>query len=96
MKRYLILPIIALALTAAACTQLSPEDRKLLTETHAMAQEARDQSIQATDLAKQAQASAAQAATSAQAAQASAAQAAADAQKSAKKADRIFRKGEDK
>lgn len=90
MKRHLI-PAIALILLAgcAACTQLSPEDRKLLTETHAMAQEARDQSIQATDLAKQAQADAAQSADDA-------AKAETAAQAAAKKAERIFNAGQNK
>jgi Alanine-zipper, major outer membrane lipoprotein len=95
MKRYMILSVMALSL-AAGCTQLSTEDRKLLEDTHAMAQQARDQSIQATEIAKQAQASAAQSAAAAQQAQADAAKAASDADRSQKKADRIFRHGQDK
>ena len=95
MKRYLILPILALAL-CAGCTQLSSEDRKTLDEAHAMAQQAKDQSMQATVAAQQAQASAAQAAAAAKQAETDAASAAADAQRAQKKADRIFRQGSDK
>jgi Alanine-zipper, major outer membrane lipoprotein len=95
MKRTIILPVMVLAL-AAGCTQLSSEDRKLLDETHAMAQQARDQAAQATAAAQQAQASAAQSAAAAQQAQADAAKAASDADRSQRKADRIFRQGQEK
>ena len=90
MKTYLITTVALVLLTGfASCTQLSPEDRKLLTETHDMAQQARDQSIQATEIAKEAQASAAQSAIAAQAAQASA-------NTAASKAERIYNAGQNK
>lgn len=95
MKRYIALPIMALTLFTG-CMQLSAEDRKLLDDTHAMAQQARDQSMQAAAAARQAQASAAQSAAAAQQAQADAAKAASDAERSQKKADRIFRQGQEK
>ena len=76
MKIYRIATLAAFAVLAGCC-QLSDQDRALLNETKATAEESKNE--------------AAQAAESAQAAQQSAAQSAASAQVASKKADQIFR-----
>jgi hypothetical protein len=76
MKIYHMLAV-ATFVALAGCCQLSDQDRALLNDTKAMAQDAKTEATQA--------------ATAAQAAQQSAAQSAAAAQAASQKADRIFR-----
>ena len=90
MKKYVSTTLAVFMLTAcAACTTLSPADQKVIAESHEIAEQARDEATKAQEIAKQAQETAAQAVEDAEKAQAAA-------QASAKKADRIFREGQNK
>lgn len=79
-NKYLIAVIATMALSA--CTQLSAEDRALITSAAQSSEEAKKQSIMAVEVAEQARIDAA------------AARAAAE--KAADKSDRIFRQGQNK
>lgn len=72
-----------------ACTQLSKEDRALLTSTQATARQASDEAIRANATAEQAR-------SDAQAAKQSASKAAEDAKVAQDKANRIFRQSQSK
>jgi len=94
-----ITPFIAgaMALLAVGCTQLSDQDRALLTDVRATADRAANNAAAAQSTAAQAAADAGRAATEAKAAadaarsaQASASTAAADAKAASDKADRMF------
>ncbi len=81
MKTTFLIPVIAIA-ALSACTQLSPEDRALISSANQVAQEAKQQSVEATEEARRARLDAEKAAKAAQAA--------------SEKADRIFRQGQNK
>lgn len=69
-------------LSLSACSQFSEQDRALLMETNAMAQDAKNQSVLATEEARRAREAAMKAA--------------ADAKAASDKADRIFRQSQNK
>ena len=81
MKKLLLISVLAFT-GLTACTQLSQEDRALISSAGQNAQEAKQQSILATEEARAARADADKAAKAAQAA--------------SDKADRIFRQGQNK
>lgn len=95
MKRFALLAAVAL-MGLSACAQLSEEDRALISSAGQNAEEAKNQSLLATEEARKASASAAQAAAAAQAAQQRADEAANAAKASGEKSDRIFRESQTK
>jgi hypothetical protein len=82
MKQYALIPVIALLALSGCSQSLNAQDRALLTETHSMAEQAKNE--------------AAQAALDAKAAREDAAKAAAAAQAASEKSDRIFQQGQTK
>lgn len=88
MSRRIILPILTLCLLAG-CTQLNEKDRALLSETHKIATEARDASVEARNHA-------AQSARAARQAEAQAKKAATDAYDASDRSERIFNKSQGK
>lgn len=81
MKKLFLIPVITI-LGLTACTQLSVEDRALITSAAQNAREAKERSMQATDIANAARDDAHRAAKAAQIA--------------SDRADRIFREGQNK
>lgn len=82
MKKYAFIPVIAVIALAGCTPHLNDEDRALLTSTHDMAQQAKND--------------AAQAAQDAKAAHDAADKAAADAKAASDKADRMFQQSQNK
>lgn len=84
MRHYLMIPIIAAALSG--CAGLGDEDRALINAATQASQEAKQQSVEAREQARLA-------AEEARKAREEASRAAADAKAASEKADRIFRTG---
>ena len=96
MKRYAFLPVVAI-IALAGCTQhLDDQDRALLTDTHAAAEQAKADSAQAAADAKAAREAAEKASADATKADADASKADADAAAASAKADKMFQASQNK
>lgn len=99
MKRFAFIPVVAV-IALGGCTHqiwiMDENDHKMLTETHDMAQQAKDASTQASADAKAAKDAADKALAAAQQSDNDAQKAEADAQAASTKADRMFVQSQNK